>query len=210
MTKLEQLIKTLCPNGVEYKPLGEISEITDYVANGSFADLRKNVVYKKEPDYAVLLRLADYSSGFDENKFIFIDKHAYDFLAKTQLFGGELILSNIGSIGSLFKCPKLKYKMNLAPNTIVVKTPNNNFYYHYFLDSTFQKELQRISSKAAMPKFNKTDLKKIRVPVPPIAVQNEIVRILDTFTELTAELTARKQQYEYYRNKLLTFEEVKA
>ena len=53
-------------------------------------------------------------------------------------------------------------------------------------------------------------IKAIRVPLPPIEVQREIVRILDNFTELTAELTAelsaRKKQYEYYRDKLLTFD----
>lgn len=48
-------------------------------------------------------------------------------------------------------------------------------------------------------------IKAIQIPVPPLPVQGEIVRILDNFTELTAELTARKKQYEYYRNKLLTF-----
>lgn len=45
------------------------------------------------------------------------------------------------------------------------------------------------------------------IPIPPLAIQKEIVRILDTFTELTAELTARKKQYSYYRDKLLTFED---
>ena len=52
-------------------------------------------------------------------------------------------------------------------------------------------------------------LNAITLPVPPLLVQSEIVQILDNFTELTAELTARKKQYEYYRDKLLTFEERK-
>lgn len=198
-----------------WKPLGDICEVTDYVANGSFADLRKNVIYRKEPSFAVLIRLADFSNGFDENKFIFIDEHAYEFLSKTKLYGGEIIMSNIGSIGSLFKCPKLKYKMNLAPNTIMVKTPNNDFYYHYFQSKKFQSDLIKITSKSAMPKFNKTDLKKILIPIPPLAEQERIVAILDKFDALVndisvglpAELKARRKQYEYWRNKLLDFKE---
>lgn len=201
-----------------WKPLGDICEVTDYVANGSFADLRKNVIYRREPSFAVLIRLADFSNGFDENKFIFIDEHAYEFLSKTKLYGGEIIMSNIGSIGSLFKCPKLKYKMNLAPNTIMVKTPNNDFYYHYFQSKKFQFDLIKITSKSAMPKFNKTDLKKILIPVPSLAEQERIVSILDKFDELMndisdglpAEINARRQQYEYYRDKLLNFEPIVA
>ena len=49
---------------------------------------------------------------------------------------------------------------------------------------------------------------KFLVPIPPLEVQEEIVRILDNFTKLTAELTARKKQYEYYRDKLLTFKKI--
>ena len=173
------------------------------------------MVYKREPSFAVLIRLADFSNGFDENKFIFIDEHAYEFLSKTKLYGGEIIMSNIGSIGSLFKCPKLKYKMSLAPNTIMVKTPNNDFYYHYFQSKKFQSDLIKITSKSAMPKFNKTDLKKLLIPVPSKPEQDRIVAILDKFDALVndisvglpAEIAARRKQYEYWRNKLLTFPE---
>lgn len=206
-SKLEDLISKKCPNGVEYKPIGEIAEITDYVANGSFKSIADNVTYKKTEDYAVLIRLADYSAGFDKEKFIYIDEHAYNFLSKSKLFGGEIIMSNVGSVGTLFRCPTLDKPMSLAPNTIVIKTENNDFYYHYLQTAEVQQQIKKITSKSAMPKFNKTEFRKILVPVPPIEVQNEIVRILDTFTELTAELTARQQQYEYYRNKLLCFDD---
>lgn len=62
------------------------------------------------------------------------------------------------------------------------------------------------------PKLNQVNLRNIEIPIPPLPVQQEIVRILDTFTELTAnlqtELEARRKQYEYYRDKLLTFDRV--
>ena len=70
--------------------------------------------------------------------------------------------------------------------------------------------MEKITSNTGQTKFNKTDLKKILVPVPPLEVQDEIVRRLDIFTaltaELTAELTARKKQYSWYRDYLLKFE----
>ncbi len=79
------------------------------------------------------------------------------------------------------------------------------FIYHYLTSITIT------SKSSSVPNMNANDVKKINIPIPPIKVQKEIVRILDTFTELTTELTtelaARKKQYTYYRDKLLTFDE---
>lgn len=65
--------------------------------------------------------------------------------------------------------------------------------------------------KGSIPAVSKKQVEQFRIPLPPLPVQQEIVRILDNFTELTAELTAelaaRQKQYEYYRDKLLTFKE---
>ena len=104
----------------EWKTTEEVfNTITDYVANGSFKSIANNVSYKKEKDYAVLLRTVDYSNSFDENKFIYIDEHAYKFLEKSKLFGGEIIINNIGAgVGTTFLCPYLNMPMSLAPNTI--------------------------------------------------------------------------------------------
>ena len=110
------------PDCWEVQPIKQIAEIvTDYVANGSFASLADNVRYKDEEDVAVLIRLVDYNNNF-QGKFIFIDEHAYQFLEKSKLFGGEIIISNVGAnVGTVFRCPKLAYKMSLAPNAIMVK-----------------------------------------------------------------------------------------
>ena len=94
--------------------------VTDYVANGSFAALAENVKYKAEKDVAVLIRLVDYNNGFSGD-FVFIDQHAYNYLSKSKLYGDEIIISNVGAnVGTVFKCPKLNYKMSLAPNAIMV------------------------------------------------------------------------------------------
>ncbi len=60
-------------------------------------------------------------------------------------------------------------------------------------------------ARGSIPALNKNDIDKIQIPIPPLPVQEEIVKILDTFTELEAELEARKKQYEYYRDSLLSF-----
>ena len=99
------------PTHWESKRIVDYTEIvTDYVANGSFASLKENVTYFEDPNYAVLIRLTDYNQGFD-GKFVYIDERAYNFLSKTQLFGGEIIISNVGAnVGTVFKAPYLRKK----------------------------------------------------------------------------------------------------
>ena len=173
------------PNSWEVKPIKEITEIvTDYVANGSFASLAENVTYKNEEDVAVLIRLVDYNNDF-QGKFVFIDEHAYEFLGKSKLYGDEIIISNVGAnVGTVFRCPKLKYKMSLAPNSIMVKFKgNDDFYFHWLRGYNGQQMLKSIVTGSAQPKFNKTNFKEMLVPVPPIKEQNKIAAILNTIDE---------------------------
>jgi hypothetical protein len=174
--------------------------------------LRENVEYKNNPDFAILVRFADYSNGFDESKFIYIDEHAYNFLSKSSLEGGEIIMSNVGSCGMFFRCPILNKKMSLAPNSILIKSEYIDYLYHWFGCKIGQEAIKKITSKSAMPKFNKTEFKKIEIPIPSLAKQQEIVSHLDAFTtlisNLESELDMRRKQYEHYRNQLLDFEGV--
>lgn len=176
-----------------YKKLGEVCEVTDYVANGSFATLRQNVKYYNEPNYAILVRLADFSSNFDISKFVYVDKHSYEFLSKSKLFGGEIIMSNVGSIGKCFICPKLADKMTIGPNSLLIRTPYNDFYLYYFKSEAFQKDLVSITNTATLSKFNKTQFRTLSFPVPPLSEQQRIVAQLD---EAFAEIDMIKAEAE--------------
>ncbi|MCR5811558.1 MAG: restriction endonuclease subunit S [Lachnospiraceae bacterium] len=180
------------PGDWTVKKIGEYASIiTDYVANGSFASLAQNVKYKSTPDYAVLIRLTDYNNGFNGN-FVYIDKHAYEFLAKSKLFGGEIIISNVGAnVGTVFRCPFLDTNMSLAPNAIMLKTQgNDNFYYYWFLSRNGQHSLKSIVTGSAQPKFNKTNFRDLLVPVPPRAVQNKIA---DYLSNIDKKIELNKQ-----------------
>ena len=168
------------PKGWTTQKIGDYATIiTDYVANGSFASLAQNVTYKLEPDYAVLIRLTDYNNDY-KGDFVYIDRHAYEFLAKSKLFGDEIIISNVGAnVGTVFKCPKLDTKMSLAPNSIMLKTKgNDDFYYYWFISKNGQHSLQSIVTGSAQPKFNKTNFRDLEVPVPPLDVQHKIADYL--------------------------------
>lgn len=181
--------------GWTYRKLGEVCEVTDFVANGSFATLRKNVTYYNEPNYAVLVRLADFTSNFDIDKFVYVDEKSYDFLAKSKLYGGEIIMSNVGSIGKCFLCPKVAERMTIGPNSLLIRTPFNEFYLYYFRSEPFQKNLRTITSSATLSKFNKTQLKTLSIPVPPLSEQQQIVDRLDSaFAKIDAvKANAEKQ-----------------
>ena len=167
------------PDGWSWNRLEPIASlITDYVANGSFASLKANVRTYKEKNYALFVRTVDFANNF-KGDLSYIDKESYDFLEKSKLYGGELMLSNIGaSIGKVFKVPHLDTPMSLAPNAIILRFFNDitcDYFKYVFKSVIGQDYLQFLSGGAAMPKFNKTDLRAMIVPVPPIKEQERIV-----------------------------------
>ena len=117
--------------------------------------------------------------------FVFIDENAYDFLTKSKLYGDEIIISNVGAnVGTVFKCPRLKWKMSLAPNAIMVKFKGDNDFYYYWLKSKYgQHMLNSIVTGSAQPKFNKTNFRDLAIPVPPIHEQKQIAKILSSLDD---------------------------
>ena len=160
---------------------GITSVVTDYVANGSFSSLAENVKYLDTETRNVLIRLVDYNNGF-KGPFVYINDEAYEYLAKSKLYGGEIIISNVGAnVGTVFKCPKLKYRMSLAPNSIMVKFKEcNDFYYYWFKSPQGKFMLQSIVTGSAQPKFNKTNFRDIIIPVPPLEEQIKMTSLLNS------------------------------
>jgi type I restriction enzyme S subunit len=129
---------------------------------------------------------------------------------------GDILFAITGeSVSEIGKsCAYVGYEKCLAGGDIVVMKHNENPKYIAYALSTTDAQMQKSKGKvkSKVVHTNVSSLKSIEIPVPPLPVQQEIVRILDNFTELieelTAELEARQKQYEYYRDKLLSFKEV--
>ena len=156
------------PADFTIKKTGELPIIvTDYVANGSFASLKENVHLYQERNYAYFIRNTDLKAGTFE---VFVDERSYNFLTKSRLFGGEIIISNVGDVGSVFLCPVLDAPMTLGNNIIMIKPLQNEFQYFlyiWFKWSAGQDLMQGIKGGSAQPKFNKTDFKSLPIILPP-------------------------------------------
>lgn len=205
MSRLEELIATLCPDGVEYKEIQEL-----FTLKNGYTPARSNQSNYKD-GIIPWFRMED----IRENGGILSDslQKISQTAVKGKLFpAGSIIVATSATIGvhalitvdflcnQRFTCliTKEKYKEKLHPKFI---------YYICFNLDKWCLENSNISSFASV---DMTRFRKYKIPVPPLPVQEEIVRILDKFTELTAELTAelekRKQQYQYYRNNILNFQ----
>jgi len=177
------------PTGWKWVPISEVCEVTDYVANGSFASLKQNVQYREVPDYAVLVRLKDFNSNWDQDNFVYVDRHAYEFLGKSSLSPGDVVICNVGSIGQSFIVPDLGIPVTLGPNSVLVKPLDqsriiSSYIYLWSKSPNALSFYAKNSTATTQPKFNKTNLRKEVIPLPPLEEQKRIAEILNKAEEL--------------------------
>ena len=186
MSKIFDLINELCSNGVEFRELGDIC---NSLAKGTLK--QEDLVDKGA--YPVVNSSRDYYG--------FYDKYNNEANAFTIASRGEYA-GFVKFIDCKFWAGGLCYPYTSKDEDYILTK-----FIFYFLKSIEKKNMDILVARGSIPALNKSDFDKVKVPVPPMEVQREIVRILDSFTLLTAELTARKKQYEFYRDFLLNFNE---
>lgn len=193
MSNLEELIERLCPDGVEYKRLGDIGRISmckrvlkSQTNSVSGVPFYKIGTFGKEADSYI-------------SEELFLDyKSRYLYPKK-----GDVLISASGTIGrTVIFDGKPSY---FQDSNIIWVANNEEFLTNKFLYYIYQTNPWKVADGGTIQRLYNSDLEKIQLPVPPLEVQRDIVRILDNFTFLTAELAARQKQYEYYRDLLLTF-----
>ena len=173
-----------------------IKVLTDYTANGSFADLAKNVNYL-DYGFSRLVRLTDLREDLNNNG-VYITEDAHKYLKKSELFGGELLLANVGAYAG-FAClmPYKKIKATLAPNMFLLRFKeqriNNKFMYYLINSKTIQYQFQVSMTSTAQPKLNKDNVKNIVMFLPTLQIQNEIVEYLDSENLILDNLIFKQQ-----------------
>ncbi|WP_279140464.1 restriction endonuclease subunit S [Bilophila wadsworthia] len=180
MSRIDDLIAKLCPNGVEYKALGSIARIKNGKDHKSLS----------EGDIPV------YGSG---GVMRYVDSYVYD--------KPSVLIPRKGSLGNLFYVDVPFWNVDTIFYTEINELLIYPKFLYYFLTTV---GLGEMNSAGGVPSQTQSVLNKIQIPVPSLETQREIVKVLDTFTkleaELEAELEARRRQYHYYRDQLLNFE----
>jgi len=190
-TNIKQLIAELCPDGVEWKKLGEVTislkkdtlKLTDLIPNGKYPVINSGREW-----------YGRYNSYNNEG-------NALTIAARGEYAG------YINYINEKFWAGGLCYPYRSKDENLILTK-----YIFYALKAHENIIMQTLVSRGSIPALNKTDIDNFPIPLPPLPVQEEIVRILDKFTAdvneliqlLERELELRHKQYEYYRNKLLT------
>ena len=200
MSKLDELINTLCLDGVDYKKLIDIC--TDIIV--PMRDRPK--VFDGNTPWC---RIEDIEGQYFNGSLakLGVSEKVIKEMNLKVFPAGTVICSCSASIGA--------YAINTQPLItnqtfigLVCGDKICNKFLLYYMETQTRK-LQSLASTGTIPYISRQKFEDLIIPLPPLPVQREIVRILDSFTELTveltAELTARKKQYEYYRDALLTF-----
>ena len=214
MSKLEKLIKELCPDGVEYKTLGEIGIFYGGLSGKTKDDFKdgnaKFISYMNVYSNLKLNLNTDEKVKIGENE----NQHTIEY--GDVLFTGSSETPDECGISSVL-ADKTNEKLYLNSFSFGFrfndkKLFNPEFSKYFFRSDALRKQIIKTASGVTRFNVSKEKMKKVSIPVPPLPVQEEIVRILDTFTELTKELTKelteRRRQYEYYRDALLTFDKL--
>ncbi|MCM1531181.1 MAG: restriction endonuclease subunit S [Bacteroides sp.] len=214
MKSIHELIQKLCPNGVSYKKLGDL---------GVFENIG---VDKKIIEGQPLVKLLNY---VDVYKNIYIDNDIPQMIVSAS---PKKIDGCSCEKGDIFITPTSETRDDIGHASVIIEPLVNTVYsYHimrfrlfelnmttsffirYLLETEIvQKQIYKLAKGLTRFGLSKYDFAKIEIPFPPRLVQEEIVRILDKFTnlaaELQAELQARQEQYEHYRDKLLNFSNI--
>ena len=188
MSRLEELIQELCPDGVEYKFLKECCELSrgDYITKKS----------AKLGNIPVIL-------GGQEPAY---------YIDKANHYGKAIVISRSGASAGFVSY--WDEPIFVTDGFIIEAKQELDIRFLYYFLKNMQIFINTMKKGGGVPHITGKNLLMIKIPIPPLPVQSEIVKILDKFTEVTAQLqeqlalevTARRKQYEYYRDKLLTFD----
>ncbi len=187
MHKIERLLQTLAPKGVEFRKLGEVLE---------YDQPNKYCVTSKEFDKSyptpVLTAGKTFILGYTNEK---------DNIYQASKNAPVIIFDDFTTATQWVDFP-FKVKSS-AMKILFSKNPTINIRFIFFYMQTIPYNISGEHTRQWISRYS-----QLEVPIPPLEIQQEIVKILDAFTELNTELKARKKQYEYYQNMLLDFNDI--
>ncbi|WP_219025068.1 restriction endonuclease subunit S [Helicobacter pylori] len=216
--RLKTLLQTLAPKGVEFRKLGDIGEYirgVTYKKNQEINNLECGIKVLRANNITLSNHL-----NFEDikviNKNVKIRKEQYLKKNDILICAGSGSSEHIGKVA--FINTDFDYVFGGFMGVIRIREVNSRFVYHIFTSNIFKQYLEKSLNTTTINNLNANILQNFLIPIPPLEIQQEIVKILDQFLALTtdllagipAEIEARKKQYVYYREKLVSFKPLKA
>lgn len=168
--------------------------LTDYDANGSFADMASNVVTTTGNGYAWYVRATDLEQQSSLSEVKYVDEKSYRFLRKSTLYGGEVLLAKRGEIGKVYYFQMKTKRATLAPNLYLLKlkdTINSYFLFSLFKSTFGQNLLKSINASTSLGAIYKDDVKGLNILIPPFEEQASIATALSDVDSLISALTKK-------------------
>lgn len=212
MNRIDELIKKLCPNGVEYKKASEIKIESFWLMPSTPTYIEEGVPYITSKN------IKNGKINFENVNYI-SEKDYISISSNRTIKKNDLLITMIGTIGeTAFVEEDIKfYGQNMYLIRLNEKVINRKFFNYYLTSEKIKNSLVSRKNTSSQGYIKAGSIENLLLPVPPLEVQCEIVHILDDFTllsaelsvELSAELKARQKQYEYYKEVLLENNEAK-
>ena len=212
MNEIQRLIHEMCPDGV---PVGTLGELCTLKARIGWQGLTKKE-YRENGDY-LLVTGTDFTPDYkiDFNHCVYVDKERYDQDPYIQLKDQDVLITKDGTLGKMAYIDHLPKPTTLNGGVFVIRDKsgklNQKYMMYYMTSDAFKYMIDKNHTSGSIMHLTQKLLVNFQIPLPPLPIQQRIVEILDKFTSLVSsldsEIALRQKQYEYYRNKLLSFEE---
>ena len=174
---------------IEFKKIIEV--LTDYHANGSYKVLKKNVEIKSDKSFAWMVRSTDFENNF-QNNFRYIDKKAYEFLKKSKIFGGEILMCKIGNAGEVYLMPKISSPCSLSMNLFLIRVNKNicitKFVYFFLISNNGKLQIFNKLKGATTKTITKENVKSLKIPLVDLETQKLFVKKIEEIEKITNNL----------------------
>lgn len=199
-------------------PLGDlITVLTDYHANGAYQKLKENVELLDDENYALMVRTTNFESNDFSDSLKFISEHAYNFLEKSKVYGGDLIMNKIANAGSIYLMPDLKRPVSLAMNLFLIRVDEQkaNPVYVYIFLKVNEAYVKQFANGSVTKTITKDAVRNLEISLPPREVQNEIANQYNSLSKKIAvnsriNKTLEQMAQAIFKSWFVDFDPVKA
>lgn len=184
-----------------------INTLTDYHANGSYKILKENITLKKNLDYAIMIRTLNFERCDFKEDLIYLNEIEYNYLKKTKVYSGDIVMNKIANPGSVYLMPNLKKPVSLAMNLFLIRFNDQlNQRYMFYLMKLSEKYIKSFANGTTTLTITKDSVRKLQFEVPDLSTQNSIASVLstlDTKIELNNKINSQleamaKTLYDYW------------